>query len=127
MVKVALDTSVLIEEIRRGSDLYNILIKKMYEDEIVLLIPVVVLMELWAGKSMDDKKTLKRIEKKLRPFYRIEVSEKVCKRAGEIARRGWTKGVDALIAACCIENKAKLATLNVKDFEKVEGLKMWKN
>ena len=126
MVKVLVDTSIFIEEIRCGSKVYGELIGLYDDRKIDLYVSVIVIAELWAGKSMNTKSKRLVVEKLLKPFRRIEVGESISKKSGDIMRSGQCKGMDALIAACCIEKKAKLATLNVKDFEKVEGLKIWK-
>ncbi|MBU4210467.1 PIN domain-containing protein [Patescibacteria group bacterium] len=127
MVKVVLDTSVLIEEIRKGSVFLARLATLAENEKIFLYVPVIVISELWAGESMNSVINKRTVIQKIKPFKRIEIDEKIAKKTGELIRCGQCKGFDALIAACCIENKAKLATLNIKDFEKVKELKIWKS
>jgi predicted nucleic acid-binding protein len=63
----------------------------------------------------------------LRSLKAYPVDRDVAERAGEIVRelrtRGTTVGLaDAIIAATCVVHGLTLVTLNVSDFEKVEGL-----
>jgi predicted nucleic acid-binding protein len=63
----------------------------------------------------------------LRPLKAFPVDRDVAERAGELVRhlrsRGFTVGLaDAIIAATCLVHGLTLVTLNVSDFEKVEGL-----
>ena len=62
----------------------------------------------------------------LEGFERIEFDEKMGKLAGGLRRKGLVNGVDAMISASCLQERAVLATLNKKHFERVEGLKLWK-
>lgn len=126
MVKIVVDTSIFIEEIRKGSPELAELAELASRKEVDLYIPVVIITELWAGKSMNKTKVKALIERKIEPFKRIEVDEKIARISGELIRKGWAKGIDAIIAACCLEKRARLATLNTKHFEKVKGLKLWK-
>jgi len=125
-VKVVVDTSIFIEEIRKGSPELAELAELASREEVDLYIPVVVITELWAGKSMGRARVKVLVERKIEPFKRIEINEKIARISGELIRKGRVKGIDAIIAACCLEKKAMLATLNTKHFEKIKSLKLWK-
>jgi len=126
MVKIVVDTSIFIEEIRKGSLELAELAELASREEVDLYIPVIIITELWAGRSMNKAKVRALVEKKLGPFKRIEVNEKIARASGELIRKEQVKGIDAIVAACCLEKRARLATLNTKHFEKVKGLKLWK-
>ena len=48
MVKIVVDSSVLIQNLRLGRDLFFSLIEKADEGRVELLIPVLVVMEIWS-------------------------------------------------------------------------------
>ena len=125
MVKVVVDSSVLIEEERKGSKLYWKMVKKAKEGKIKILIPTVVIAELWMDRSMDKKTVFEGMEKRISPFERVSVDEEVARKAGEIGRKGEVWGFDAVIAASCLVNRASLITLNKKHFSKIKGLKFY--
>lgn len=65
----------------------------------------------------------------LRPLGRISADEAVARRWGEITGRALLVGRplsanDAWIAACCLAHGAELATLNRRDFDRIDGLRL---
>lgn len=126
MVKVLIDTSIIIEEIRRGSKIWEELKERTRKGEIELIASVVVLTELWSGRSMSDSKKVVAIEKLIEIIEFLEVGTEVAKLTGELVRKYDISGFDAIIAATCLRYKAQLLTLNIKDFKKIKGLKLYK-
>ena len=55
----------------------------------------------------------------------VSINIKEAKLSGEIKRKFGLFLADAMVAACAINNKAVLSTLNTKDFKKVKGLKIY--
>ena len=55
----------------------------------------------------------------------LPLQENISKKAGEINAKNGTDILDAIIAATSIIHGLDLATLNVKDFEKVNGIKLF--
>lgn len=125
MVSVVVDSSLLIEKIRRGSENFDNLIKLQRIGKIGISIPVVVIAELWAGDSMNIKKQVDIIETMISHMKRIEVNEKIAKISGEMVRKYKVGTMDALIAASALEDNAEVATLNTKHFKKIKGLKLF--
>lgn len=54
----------------------------------------------------------------------LPLEEKTSERAGEIRARYNVDIVDAIIAATALIHKLTLATLNIKDFEKIEEVSL---
>jgi len=123
--KIVIDTSVLIEYVRSGQGMWNGLVKMSENNEVELFLPTVVVLELWSGKSMSKIKVEKEMVRFLSVFSRLDLSDDVAKLAGKLRREKQVDGFDAVIAATCLKEKAQLATLNKKHFEKVVGLKLW--
>ncbi|MFA6518730.1 MAG: PIN domain-containing protein [Candidatus Shapirobacteria bacterium] len=124
MVNFVVDTSIFIEYIRRGEILPS-LIKWASKGERKLVVPVVVVGELLAGKSMKTEKFRRELVSMFKGMEIVDINVSIAAKYGEIRRKEQAFGNDAWIAASCLVKKAKLATLNKKHFEKVRGLKMY--
>lgn len=125
MVGVLVDTSVLIEKIRRKKGMWDVLIKLREEEKVFLYTSSVVLTELWAGESMNEEKAVENVSIILRPLGIMAIDTEIGKKAGDLVRGGQATGFDGLIAATCLVHKIKLATLNIKHFKQVKGLKFF--
>lgn len=125
MVNVVVDTSVLIEEIRQGSDLWQEMKKESRLGGVRLFCPSVVLAELWAGKSMARVKAIKLVERMIEVTCVVDLKSNLAKKAGEIIREYNLSGFDAVVAATALAHKAKLATLNKKHFVGIKGLRLY--
>lgn len=124
---VVLDTSILIDALRqfKGHDpILREFIGLDSEDD--LAISVLTIQELYAGKSSKDLKKEKLILAVISSLETLPYTYEVAKLAGEIAR-DLDRSIDladAAIAATAILNKAKLFTLNKRDFQGIKGLKL---
>lgn len=125
-MQTILDSSVVIEYLRTKKGILPSLITLDESGDIELIIPSIVLFELWRGSSMKSISAQRVIEDLLSEFPVISIDAAITKSAGEIERNGFSKGNDALIAACCLSEHAQLATLNPKDFARVPHLIIWK-
>lgn len=125
MVKIVVDSSLFIEEIRHGSEKYGELVKLCKKGVILLLVPMVVITELWSGESMDRKKDVEIVELMLTITEKVVLNEKIAKLTGELNRKYKTGVVDAMVAATALENDAIVATLNTKHFVGIKGLKLY--
>lgn len=122
MKKVVLDTSVIIDFTRANKGDLLSLIKSRSQ----LYIPMIVISELWAGKSMNDEKEVQDVEVLIDGFSKIDLDENAAKMVGEILRNNNVVGVvDAIVAACTIKLDAYLATNNTKHFSKIKNLKLY--
>ena len=127
MVKVVVDSSVLIDFSRTGKGVFLGLSREFKQGRIEVLIPTVVIYEFWSGKSMESMGKQKRAETMFGQFRRLVLTESIAKVAGGLSRNLHLEGMDAVIAATCLREKAKLATLNEKDFSRVKGLEIWRS
>jgi len=125
MVNIVVDSSVLIQNLRLGKEMYFGIIGKAKLGEMNLTIPSVVVMEIWSGASMTDKKKEKNIEKRLLPFEIIDINVDIAKKAGVIRRNYGVSGIDALIAATAVIHDAELVTLNTKHFVGIREVKLY--
>lgn len=125
MVSVVVDTSVLVEEIRTGSELWLKLKNKSKLGKIILICPSIILTELWAGQSMNKVKAVQFVENMLEIVTVIDVGEELAKGAGGIIRKYKISGFDAIVVETCLKYEAELATLNTKHFVGIKGLKLY--
>lgn len=126
MIRIVIDTSVLIDYTRAGVGDLPLVIKAASNGEAELFIPTIIVLELWSGRSMMAAKNQKQAEKLLRPMKRIELTEAVARQAGVLLREGRiSDGFDAVVAASALEAGAYLATANRRHFSKVRGLELF--
>ncbi len=123
---VILDTNIIIDHLRRPfekSELRQIEAKIPIKD---LAISIISVQELYQGKSTRDEVHKRTLSETINPLNTLLYTDEVARIAGELARDLDRKieFPDAAIAATAIVNKAKLLTLNKKDFQGIKGLKL---
>ncbi len=124
---VVLDTDIIIDYIRQpeNSNTHLItLLKSIPESD--LAISIVTIQELYVGESSSLKQEEEFFLSLINKLKILSYDHKVAKRAGEIMRdtRVRVQFADAAIAATAILNKAKLFTLNKKDFKGIKDLEL---
>lgn len=127
MDKILVDTSVIIDYLRRKEKDKSLFYQVFSEEKHQPVIALVTVTELWAGKSMERKENLKFVEKLIEKCEMLFPNLKTAKTAGEILRKTDPKISiqDAQIAALALENKLLLLTLNKKDFQRVKRIKFY--
>jgi len=127
MVKVIVDTSVLIDHLKNRSTHFLALINEKLSGEIELLIPYIAIIELYAGEDAKQKKAREAITKTLEGTSFIDLTLVSAQKAGELMRvyKQIPDPLDLIIAAIAIEQEAQVATHNKKHFEQIRGLKIY--
>ncbi|HLD97460.1 MAG TPA: type II toxin-antitoxin system VapC family toxin [Candidatus Nanoarchaeia archaeon] len=121
--RVVLDTSVCIEIIKnrqRGISIAN----QLFTSEVFLA--SISTFELLLRRT-----NLGAVEELLREVNLLGFDEKSARKAAEVKKELNANGTpiglsDIFIAAIALANGCALATLNVKDFSKIKGLKLLK-
>lgn len=125
MKKILLDTSVLIDFLRRKNKEESVLVKTLRSGHIPA-ISLITHTELYARKSIWRKEEAQReLEKLLAGLEIIIPNLGVSKLAGKIRARYQVSLLDALIAAEAVTSRLPLATLNLKDFKKIKEVKVF--
>jgi hypothetical protein len=125
MKKIVVDTSIIIDFLRSNNKQNSLLYKLAEED---LYISIVTHTELYAGKSIwVDNEAKESLEKVLSGMSLVTLDKRISERAGYIKSYSNISLIDALIASTALIGSMELMTLNIKDFEKVKGLKIFKS
>ena len=125
-MKFVIDSSVFIDYLRRGLTAGQ-LFDSLEEQNADLFIPTIVIFELFSGKSTKNPSTRSKMSNFIKDFKRVELTEEVAVRAGELYRDigKHISAQDYIIAASAIEIGATVVTLNTKHFEKVPNLPVY--
>lgn len=125
MKKVLLDTSVLIDFLRR-KDKEKTLLMGIVHSGYTAFISLITHTELFAGRSVWQKeKARKELKELLSGLEVIIVNRKVSRLAGMFCAKYQLDLIDAIIAAEAVISRLPLATLNWKDFKKIKEVKIF--
>lgn len=124
MTKILVDTSIIIDFLRR-KDKENAPLFKLSSKEHDLYASIVTYAESYAGKSVWERENVeKNLEKVFSGIEIFTLEREIAKNAGKIRATYGTDIIDAIIAATALFHKLDLATLNIKDFKKITGIKL---
>lgn len=125
-MKYILDTSILIDYLRRGKAGKQIF-DALEEEKAYLFIPTVVIYELFSGKSSKTPSVKEEINLLIGNFKKVDLTEKIAKTAGELyINIGKTfSAQDYIIAASALEIGATVVTLNTKHFSQIPHLHLY--
>ena len=125
MTKVLVDTSILVEFLRykKKKTAYEKLLETNCQPVVSFITPA----ELWAGKSVwESKEKAKALETVLSGVETVFPRQSTLILAGKLRAKYNISLPDALIAACAVERKLPLLTLNLKELGKVREIKLFK-
>ena len=124
-MKLVIDTSILIDYLRDGPKGEQFF--EAAREEAKFFLPTIVIFELFAGKSTQDANVRQKITAFVKYFERIELTEVIAERAGELYRDvSKTLNVaDYIVAASALTMGGTLVTLNNKHFEQIPHLPLY--
>lgn len=124
MNKLILDTSVIIDFLRREEKDKSLLYKISDED---LYISIITHTELFSGKSIWEKNVARdALEKVLHEITILPLERDISETAGRFKAHNHNISlIDCIIAATALNSSLELVTLNIKDFEKIKELKLF--
>ena len=117
-----IDSDILIDYLRGFEEARRFLIRASRET--ILLISIVSVVEIYAGKDTRDIEKKRLIDEFFGNFQIIDLSFPVAKRAGELRRDLQKPFADMIIAASSLESNAILVTKNNKHFQGINRLKV---
>lgn len=126
MIKVVVDTDVIIDYLRAKTGILLELLDLTRNEAIWLYCPSIVVLELFSGES--SKKDRQVIEEILSAMTIINLDKDSAKKAGELKRNKKMDITvpDLIIGETTLSLDAQLATSNVKHFSQIPGLKFFK-
>lgn len=124
-MKLVIDSSILIDHLRGGTKWQDFL--NEVPRSAGLFLPVIVIFELFSGKSTKKASVTKQISNLLKEFTYIEFSETIAIKAGQLSRDiGYhIDPTDYIIAASALDIGGTVVTLNKKHFEQIPGLNLF--
>jgi predicted nucleic acid-binding protein len=112
VAELLVDTDVFVDHLRGA--------RPLQPGSHTLCYSVITRCELFAGSHTDEQ----AVALLLAPFRELPVDRAVAERAGRIRRETGVRAPDALIAATALVHRLGLVTRNVRDFERVSGLRV---
>ena len=126
MIKVLVDTDVLIDYSKGYTGTLEELFEKQAKAQVELFINPVIIAEFYTDLKLKNKQRREKTEEFLRFFKTANISGKTGLLAGELLRGNRVLFLgDALIAATAVIEKLKLATRNKKHFKSVQNLEFY--
>ena len=126
MIKVLVDTDVLIDYSKGYTGTLEELFEKQAKAQVELFINPVIIAEFYTDLKLKNKQRWKKAEEFLRFFKTANISGKIGTKAGEFLRENLVSFLgDALIAATAVIEKLRLATRNKKHFKNVPNLEFY--
>lgn len=124
-MKVVVDSSIIIDYLRGGTKWEEFIAS--VGEEIELFLPTMVIFELFSGESTKNPRKLRDMLDFISQFQRMDLNEKIAKRAGEIYRDASTtlQVPDYIIAASALEIGSVVVTLNKRHFEHIPNLSLY--
>ena len=111
MADLLVDTDIFIDHLRGAAELRPGKHRLHYS--------VITRAELFAGGTATNLAA-----QLLAPFRELPVDRAIAERAGRVAREVGLRLPDAIIAGTALEHGLQLSTRNVKDFDRVRGLRL---
>ncbi len=125
MEKVLVDTDTVVDFLRG----YNLRLKdfftRVFNKEIIGLISLISIVELYSGADTKNKKRLEVLEKLLSFLEPVAFDLESAKLAGQWASEYQLGLPDSLIAATSTAEKVSLLTFNQKHFQKIKEIKFY--
>ncbi len=127
MQLVVIDADIVIDHLRGHGHLLESMFEFASQKRIKIYLPSAVYTEIFSGQETKQAEKLEVVEALMARFEFVLADEKISQMAGFLLRdyRHLDFG-DAIVAATCLFLAAKLATRNIKDFEGIEGLRIFK-
>ncbi|HUD44816.1 MAG TPA: PIN domain-containing protein [Patescibacteria group bacterium] len=125
-MKLIVDTSILIDNLR-GGKIFATILDDLERENAELIVPTIVFFELFSGRSTRAPEIIKEINMLMKNFQRVDLTERIAKRAGELYRdiNKDLGAADYVISASALELNATVVTLNKKHFEQITNLNVY--
>jgi len=118
------DTNIFVDYLRGYAPAVEFFESKLHIISNEVLFSAITETELVVGKDNTDATKREKLLHFLYSWNKVEVNNRIAVLAGDICRNYGLTIPDGIIAATAILNGAELITKNVKDFRRVQNLKV---
>ena len=118
---IFVDTNIIVDCLRNYSPAVDY-IESLMENEV--LFSAITESELLAGRENNDAQKREALLHFLHGWRKVEVTNAIAVRAGDMSRMCGLDIPDAIIAASALLSNSMLVTRNVKHFQKVKELRI---
>ncbi|MEM5790535.1 MAG: PIN domain-containing protein [Candidatus Aenigmatarchaeota archaeon] len=122
-MKILVDTDIIIDVLRNFRKTIEILKDLSRKNE--LFISGITESEIFSGKDLEEKKKREKVKNFLSSFKKINPDNEIFQTAGEFRRKYQILLLDSIIAATAYKMEAFLLTKNIKDFKRVDEVKLY--
>jgi predicted nucleic acid-binding protein len=123
-MKILIDTDLIIDVLRNVKKAVKLLEKLIEGNE--LYISGITEGELFSGRDLKDKRKEKIVLTFLSKFQKVNPTNEILQLAGEFRRKYNVSFLDCIIAATAYKIEAKVLTKNLKDFQKIKEVRLYK-
>lgn len=125
MIKILVDTDILIDYLRTGKGTLPDLLKLQAHKQVGLHMSAITILEIFAGRS--SKKLTSMLHQLISGFKVMHLTSELARFTGELKRDNNlpTAFSDLIIGATALSIKAKLATRNRHHFQAIPKLKFY--
>lgn len=127
MEKILIDTDIVIDLLRGYTKRINKFIQRVEKKDIKVCISLISVVELYAGKDIEDKEKENVLTEFLSLTEIILLDQKSAKLAGNLKRKYDLSLADAIIAATAANSRIPLYTFNTKHFKTIEEVNLYRN
>ncbi|MBI2172604.1 MAG: PIN domain-containing protein [Candidatus Aenigmarchaeota archaeon] len=122
-MRAVFDTGILVDESRGYAPAVE-LMTRMVKKEIAGLISMITEGEMLSGKDCSKENVMEKTLDLLGIFTKINISEKILRKAAEFRRNYDVSLIDCIIAATAFHENCILWTKNAKDFGKIKEIRV---
>lgn len=127
MEKILIDTDTVIDLLRGYTKRINKFIQRVEKKEIKVCISLISIVELYAGKDIEDKEKENVLMEFLSLTEIILLDQKLSKLAGNLKRKYNLSLADAVIAATAANSRIPLYTFNTRHFKAIAEVNLYHN
>lgn len=124
MRRILLDSDVIIDILRNFRKTIEV-VERLFEKS-ELYVSGITEAEVLAGEELTNENKKEIVMELLSRFEKFNPNNEALKLSGEFKRRYKISLLDCIIAATAYVIKAELFSKNLKDFEKIEEIKMFR-
>ena len=127
MIKVFVDTDVIIDFSKKKNLILKKLLEKQRQGSVELFVNPVVVAEFFTDRKLQTKKPFTQAKRLFHAFSFVDITSEIGLLAAVYLREEQTNFLgDALIGATCMLGKLHLATRNMRHYQRIVDMVFYK-